>query len=114
MSWSVTVNDLDQINELPHEIYAKVAEDNPLYAQDLGIALIAAMKAGLVSATLAGGRTPSPYGGPDVVTISVHGFDSRKEGHAVEKSGQRIDYIDEVLKILGYPDPDEESLPEDE
>ena len=101
VSWSLVVNDLDSVRELPGEIYDKVAEDNPAYRGDLEIALSAAKRAGLVSATLAGGRTPSPYvGGPDVVVISVHGFDREGVGKAVP----RHDHIEEVLTMLGYPE----------
>jgi hypothetical protein len=83
MSWAITVNDLDQIDDLPDEIYYNASKDNPVYEADARLAFRAAKDAGLVSATLSGGRTPSMYGGPDTVTISVVGFDSRAEAHAV-------------------------------
>lgn len=83
MSWSITVEDLDKINELPAAQLARVGSDNPAYSDDARLLLTVAVAAGLVSATLSGGRTPSPYGGPDTVVMSIVGFDSRAEGHAV-------------------------------
>lgn len=83
MSWSVTIDDLDRIEFLPDEIYGRLGKDNPLYAQDAAAAFLTAKEAGLVSATLSGGRTPSPYDGPDAVVISIVGFSDRREGHAV-------------------------------
>lgn len=87
MSWSVTVNDLDKTSMLPGTALDTAGKDNPAYRDDAITAFKAAKRAGLVSATLSGGRTPSPYGGPDSVVISVVGFDSRAVGHAVPPPG---------------------------
>lgn len=75
MSWAVTVNDLATIDELPLQILQKLSWDNPLYLDDANLAFRIAKAANLDSATLSGGRTPSPYGMPDTVVISVVGFD---------------------------------------
>jgi hypothetical protein len=81
-TWSITINDLDEITELPANVYDKACgEDADLQGDALG-AFVTAKERGLVSATIAGGRTPSPYGGPDTVTISIVGFNNRNEGHA--------------------------------
>ena len=85
MSWSLTVDDLDQVDQLPDELLSRVGSDNPLYSIDARLAFTVACAAGLVSATLSGGRTPSPYGGADTVVISVVGFSDRREGHAVAR-----------------------------
>lgn len=75
MSWSVTLDDIGRMTEgLPDSILASVSRDNPEYETDAGLAFECAKQAGLKSATLAGGRTPSPYGGPDTVVISIVGF----------------------------------------
>lgn len=96
MSWSVVFDDLS-INQIPDNIWQEVGKDNPLYRQDLEIAFNAALKAGLVSATLMGGRTPSPYGGADTVLISIHGFDSYAIGEAVVKRGHDDQVRDNIL-----------------
>lgn len=85
MSWSITVDDLDKITELPHDQISALARDNPLYADDARLCLTIAVAAGLASATLSGGRTPSPYNGPDTVVLSVVGFSDHREGHAVPR-----------------------------
>jgi len=84
VSWSITVNDLQQVTDgLPDYMLKAIAIDNPAYEADAGLAFECAQAAGLVSATLSGGRTPSPYGGPDTVVISVIGFSDRRQAHAV-------------------------------
>lgn len=88
MSWSVTIDDLDTIdpaNPRLDQVLRKLSEDNPAYENDARQAFRAARASGLVSATLSGGRTPSPYGGPVSVVIAITGFDSRAVGHAVAK-----------------------------
>lgn len=83
VSWQLTVNDLDDIQALPDSVLDSVGTDNPAYTADAGLAFKCAKQAGLVSVTLSGGRTPSPYGGPDTVIISVVGFSDRRQSHAV-------------------------------
>ena len=84
MSWSVSLNDLQQMTDgLPDDVLATLSRDNPLYEADAGLAFECARQAGLVSAGLSGGRVPSPYGGPDTVTISIVGFSDERLSHAV-------------------------------
>lgn len=97
MSWSVTVEGVQDIQDLPHTILAKIGEDNARYEADAVWAFHLAKNAGLVSATLAGARTPSMYGGPDTVIISVHGFDSHRVAHAVEKKSHDDMVRDEIF-----------------
>jgi hypothetical protein len=85
MSWTVTVNNLDSTSLLPEKALETAGKDNPAYRDDAITAFKAAKRAGLVSATLSGGRTPSPYGGADTVVICITGFDSRAVGHAVSR-----------------------------
>lgn len=108
MSWSVTINDLDTVDELPEYTYQKLSEDNPDYDGDSRAAFMAAKSAGLVTATLSGGRTPSPYGGPDSVVISIVGFSDRREGHAVPPIARRDFNAQVIDNILAGPDPEEE------
>lgn len=105
MSWIITVNDLDQIDDLPDETYRNAAKDNPVYEADARLAFRMAKEAGLVSAAISGGRTPSMYGGPDSVVISVVGFDSRQVGHAVPPPGRNF-----AAGVLGniYAGPSDE------
>jgi hypothetical protein len=85
MSWSLTIDDLENSDEIPEHYLEKLGGDNPVYRSDAAFAYDLAKAVGLVSATISGGRTPHMYGGPDTVTISVVGFDSHKEGHAVAR-----------------------------
>lgn len=111
MSWAITINDLDMIDKLPPEIYDKACSENPEYREDAEHAFAVAKYRGLVSATISGGRTPSPYGGPDTVTISVVGFNSRAEGHAVPPMSAR-NFNEQMLYNI-FNGPDEDDYPED-
>lgn len=103
MSWSVTFDSLDDLENLPDEVTAKLAEDNEAYSSDAVLAFTLAKDAGLTKVTLSGGRTPSPYGGPDCVVVSVLGFTDNREAHAVPKP-----FFDEVrANIFEGPDDDE-------
>ena len=111
-SWSITVNDLDQIEELPEDIFLKACGEDAELQSDAHSAFISAKERGLVSATISGGRTPSPYGGPDTVVITVVGFNNRNEGHAVPPITGRDFNSTMVSTILAGPD--EETEPEDD
>lgn len=111
-SWSITVNDLDQIDTLPGEIYDKACGDDAELQGDALAAFVSAKERGLVSATISGGRTPSPYGGPDTVVITVVGFNNRNEGHAVPPMSGRDFNSTMVSTILAGPD--EETEPEND
>lgn len=102
MSWSVTLNDLEDMTELPEETLRKISEDNPAYRDDALVAFKTVNEMGLVSATLSGGRTPSPYGGPDTVVLSIIGFSDHRVGHAVEKN------FNETMRQTIYWGPDDE------
>lgn len=113
MSWSVTIDDIDSIPEdIPeglHAVFAKLGEDNPAYTRDAEFLFATARAAGLVSCTLSGGRTPSPYGGPDSVVLAIVGFDSRAEGKAVAKSLPSPGFYNQMrATILSGPDTPEE------
>lgn len=113
MSWAITINDLDVTGELPDEIYEKAAKDNPEYEHDARLAFELAKSAGLVSATISGGRTPSPYGGPDTVTISVVGFNNHNQGHAVPRPQGR-DFNAAVLDNIYAGAYDNDRLEDDQ
>ena len=74
MAWSVTVNDIGSYEGFDLEIQEGLASQHPSYPRDADMALRLARDLGLGSATLAGSRTPSPDGGPDVVDVAVHGM----------------------------------------
>lgn len=111
-SWSITVNDLDQIEELPEDIFLKACGEDAELQSDAHSAFISAKERGLVSATISGGRTPSPYGGPDTVVISIVGFNNRSEGHAIPPITGRDFNSTMVSTILAGPD--EETEPEND
>lgn len=74
MSWSVTINNLDEFGGFDHATVEYMITQHPLYYQDMMLALEVARKAGLKSAALTGMRTVSPYGEDEVVDISVRGM----------------------------------------
>lgn len=79
MSWSVTIDDLQQVTELPPAVLAKISEDNPEYEQDAVGAFVLAKVAGLASAALSGGRTPNPYAKDEVVNFSIVGHTRNRQ-----------------------------------
>lgn len=74
MSWSVTIENLKEFPGFTPEIMQRFMRDNILYGTDAQIALNAAKAAGMSSCTLAGGRTPNPYGPDEIVTLTITGF----------------------------------------
>jgi hypothetical protein len=95
MSWSVTFNQLqdfhdntlEALNALSNEQREYIHSHNPLYLSDLESAIIVALDLHLASATLSGGRTPSPVGSDEVVTVSIVGL---TEGRDFNKEMARI------------------------
>lgn len=79
MAWSVIVHDLQNYKNFSESIIETLVATNPAYPFDAQLALIVAKEAGLASATLAGSRTPNPYGGDEVVDIAVHGFAQHRD-----------------------------------
>jgi hypothetical protein len=73
MSWSVTVNNLEEYEGFPIETQEFFASNHPSYPRDAANALAIAKQLGLRSATLSGCRTPNPYGGDEIVDVSVRG-----------------------------------------
>lgn len=106
MSWSIRINGLDTLDELPEDSLLEASKDNEAYRDDAIAAFDAAKRAGLVSATISGGRTPSPYGGPDTVVLSVIGFDSHAQGHAVPPHSEAMSDMERIMlsNILYGPD----------
>jgi hypothetical protein len=74
VSWVVTVNDL-QNTPIPADALELIGQDNRDYIMDAEAAYTLAKRRGITTATLSGGRTPSPYpGGTDTIVISIVGF----------------------------------------
>jgi hypothetical protein len=73
MSWSVTVNNLQEYDGFDLETQQLIASQHAAYVRDADLALALARAAGLMSATLSGGRTPNPYTGDEITDISVRG-----------------------------------------
>jgi hypothetical protein len=88
MSWSITVNNLPEYEDFPLDIMERMLTQHVAYPMDMRIALQAAKRAGLMSATLAGARTPNPYGPNEVVTITI-------TGHSVAR-----DFFTEMTKLV--------------
>ena len=93
MSWSLTINDLQHVDIDTFWSNAEVLQNieyfitqHPKYADDLGLALALAKAAGLKSCVLTGMRTPSPYGGDEVVDISVRGMTEATDYQAAVKA----------------------------
>ena len=105
MSWSVTVNDISKMHDsLPETILTQVSRDNSSYEFDAMAAFALAQSAGLSSATLSGGRTPSPYGGPDTVVISVVGFASTPDSEGSEFNETMTRTITSEADTSGRPE----------
>jgi hypothetical protein len=73
MSWSVTVNNIPDYEDFPIEQEEFFTSLHPSYARDAVYALTIAKTIGLKSATLSGSRTPNPYGGDEIVVVSIMG-----------------------------------------
>jgi len=73
VSWCVTVNNIPEYTEFPVETQEFFAGIHPSYPRDAIQALALAKLCGLKSATLSGCRTPNPYGGDEIVDVSVRG-----------------------------------------
>lgn len=73
MSWSFTINDLQPDSAIPVETVEYMMTQHIAYVNDMTLALEMGKRAGLKSATFTGCRTPNPYGGDEVVDISVRG-----------------------------------------
>ena len=73
MSWAVTVNDIENYEGFPLDLQEFFVSQHASYPRDATLALTVAKLAGLRSATLSGMRTPNPYGGDEIVDISVRG-----------------------------------------
>ena len=105
MSWSVTVNDISKMTDgLPDSILAQVSRDNPMYETDAGLAFEAAKQAELDSACISGGRTPSPYGGPDTVVISVVGFAATPDDEGTQFNETMTKTITSEADASGRPE----------
>lgn len=76
MSWSVTFNDLRERDSpsLPEATLEYLGSQHPEYLNDLAKAFALAKELDLASAVLTGMRTPNPYGGDEVLDISVRGM----------------------------------------
>lgn len=79
MSWAIVIENLADYAGFDEAVVAKLLTSHIAYPFDAQIALKMAREAGLSSATLAGGRTPNPYGGDEICDISVHGFVEAKD-----------------------------------
>lgn len=73
MSWSITVNNIQDFEGFDLDTQEYFASQHASYPRDANDALILARMLGLRSATLCGARTPNPYGGDEIVDVSVRG-----------------------------------------
>lgn len=73
MSWNITVNNIPEFDSFDLETQEFFASQHASYPRDANDALLMARMLGLRSATLCGARTPNPYGGDEIVDVSVRG-----------------------------------------
>lgn len=73
VSWSVTVNNIPEFEGFDLKTEEYFASQHPAYPRDAVFAATTAKAIGLKSATLSGGRTPNPYGGDEIVDVSIRG-----------------------------------------
>lgn len=93
MSWSLTFNYLDNTTQIPANILEDMMTQHIMYPKDMSLALEVAKRAGLKTAVITGCRTPNPYGGDEVIDISVRGMVMATDFQSVMK------------EIIGYADP---------
>jgi hypothetical protein len=98
MSWAVIVQNIPDFESFDQQTTQKLLSSHIMYPFDAELALILAKKAGLKSATLAGSRTPNPYGPDEVCDISIHGFVNA------------TDFISTMTAIVTQPSPDTASV----
>jgi hypothetical protein len=96
MSWSVTINNLPEFKGFDADLVEKMMTQHIAYPGDMLLALEVARKAHLKSAVLTGMRQPNPYGGDEVIDISVKGM------------AEAIDFQSEMKRILQHG-PDQPS-----
>lgn len=89
MSWSITFNEISKDTAIPPDVVEGMLTQHIQYGADMMAALTLAKRIGMKSGTLTGMRTPNPYGGPEVIDISVRGL--------IEAT----DFNQEIIKILG-------------
>lgn len=89
MSWSVTFNEIHKDTAIPADVVEGMLTQHIQYGVDMMAALSLAKIVGMKSGTLTGMRTPNPYGGPEVIDISIRGF--------VEPT----DFNEQIKRILG-------------
>lgn len=89
MSWSVTVNNIQDFEGFDLDTLEFFASQHASYPRDAMYALTIAHMLGLKSATLSGGRTPNPYGGDEIVDVSVRGTPLYQ------------DFLSEMREIIG-------------
>lgn len=77
--WNVTVDNLQDFNGFTLDTQELFANQHAAYVRDANEALAVAKAIGLKSATLSGARTPNPYGGDEVVHISISGFPTHSD-----------------------------------
>ena len=85
MSWSIIIQDLESYAGLDAATIETLTGSHPLYPGDAQIALALARLSELKSWSLSGGRTSNPYGGDDIVDISIHGFTRQRDYVATMK-----------------------------
>jgi hypothetical protein len=91
------VNNIPEYPGFPLETQEFFASLHAAYARDAEFALALAKAIGLKSGTLSGMRTPNPYGGDEIVDVSVRGTPIYK------------DFLLEMSEII-HRGPGEDSL----
>lgn len=70
----MTFNNFDGTAEIPDAVLEDMLTQHPKYGDDMYAALELAKDRGFTTVVLTGMRTVSPYGGDEVVDISVRGM----------------------------------------
>src|SRR5713226_9108420 len=74
MSWSVTINNIPEYKGFDSDVIERMLTQHIAYPGDMQLALNLARQVGLKSCVLTGMHTPNPYGGDEVVDISIRGM----------------------------------------
>lgn len=103
MSWSITINNLPSFEKFDQGMLNIQAAEHPKYPEDMKIALICARLLRMGSVTLTGMRAPNPYGGDEVIDVSIRGFPAPG------------DFVNEMRRIIfSGPQPAEAVPPDNE
>lgn len=74
MSYSLTIDHVDQFHNFSEEYITDMLRVNPRYPEMMNAGLLVAKKLGMKSAVITVISTPNPYADDEVIDVSVRGM----------------------------------------